>query len=951
MIYNKLNKYLRAAIVFFALVFPIELYSAQAPINGVSFTTEEQAWLSEHPVIKISNNLSFVPIDYYSAGTPTGLSIDYLNLIASKLGLIIDYVRRDSWQKLIEMGRAKELDLLHAIGKNEKRSKEFAFSDQYFKIQTVNFGRIGYQRINSVDDLEGKKIGVVKGHILTEIYRQKHPDLNYFEFNNVNEALDALMTEIIDVFTFEKRPVELISTQNNINGIEVIGADFIMDGSAINLHFAAHKDNRILLDIINKGMATVTEDEFHKISEKWFGKLNDDTSNELTPEELHWLAENKLIKVSAEKSSFPFEFIDEEGRISGLSGDILNEIAKKLNVEFIWAGNESWNEGLLKIHSREADMVSGIMHTAEREKYLDFSDVYLNLEFVIISRNEGMVYTNLDTLDGKTVSQVKGTSSVVFLKENYPNINIVETEIRRDAYDLVSLGKVDALLDDAAGALANISEFGLDNLSIVGTTTYVEGNAIGVSSELPLLSSAIQKTLINITPEVRSEIFIRWLTQRTKENIDYGPLWLVIVITSLFGILILIWNRQLAASKKYAYGEKRGAEIAREEAINAKSVAENANETKSKFLASMSHELRTPLNAILGFAQMLKLDPKNIKKAKKDSYLDHILEGGNHLLELINNVLDLSAIEAHHFSINVEDVDVNKVFNDVLSSMEPLVNERNITVANNITEKISSIIKTDETRFKQCIYNLLSNAVKYNVDGGNITMDGNETGDGFYRISISDTGIGIAEDDYNNIFQMFQRIDESPHIASEGTGVGLAVTKLLVEQMSGRIGLDSKVGLGTTFWLEFPLSDNSRILVWSDELTTGVDAIDRDHQEVIRLINRLSQKSEEDETVDKVIEAVVDYTKYHFRREEIIMEVVGYTKIVEHKSAHRKLIEEMNKLVKVWEARRNSKNRQDLRTFLFNWWYSHITKVDIEIASYAEGKEVFIREVLQNKSS
>lgn len=235
-------------------------------------------------------------------------------------------------------------------------------------------------------------------------------------------------------------------------------------------------------------------------------------------------------------------------------------------------------------------------------------------------------------------------------------------------------------------------------------------------------------------------------------------------------------------------------------------VAKAANSAKSEFLASMSHELRTPMNAVLGFAQMLQFDPKNVLTPIQNDYVDNIIQGGNHLLELINDVLDLSKIEAGQLSLKVEKVLASEIVSEVVELTSPLANEKSITVIDQFSNSPPVLLNTDKIRFKQCLFNLLSNAVKYNVDEGKITIENQIINNETLRISIIDTGFGIAEADFENVFQMFHTLEQNPTHAKEGTGIGLAVTKMLLEQMGGKIGFESKLGIGSTFWIELPVT-------------------------------------------------------------------------------------------------------------------------------------------------
>lgn len=237
--------------------------------------------------------------------------------------------------------------------------------------------------------------------------------------------------------------------------------------------------------------------------------------------------------------------------------------------------------------------------------------------------------------------------------------------------------------------------------------------------------------------------------------------------------------------------------------INANHEAQKANKAKIDFLSKMSHELRTPMNSILGFGQLLQMGELTPVQEKG---VQHILDSGKHLLNLINEVLDISRIESGRISISVEPIEVYEVINEIKDSLLFSANQKNISLNTQLNNTVPTYIKADRQRLKQILINLTNNAIKYNNEGGEVTISvdikqASEDGYTPIRISVTDTGWGIDEKDIEKIFIPFERIGaEKSNV--EGTGLGLAVVKQLVDLMGGKVGVKSAPGKGSTFWIE-----------------------------------------------------------------------------------------------------------------------------------------------------
>lgn len=235
--------------------------------------------------------------------------------------------------------------------------------------------------------------------------------------------------------------------------------------------------------------------------------------------------------------------------------------------------------------------------------------------------------------------------------------------------------------------------------------------------------------------------------------------------------------------------------------IQATEEARHANQTKSEFLSCMSHELRTPLNAILGFGQLLELGDEKLSENQREN-VSNILGAGKHLLNLIGEVLDLASIESGKMNIFLTDVSVDEVLLECVSLVRPQAASRNIELTDHVSGK-GYIVQADVTRLKQVLVNLLANAVKYNCEKGCVVLDSELMDRQRLRIRVTDSGEGLTEENIARLFTPFERLENANN--TEGTGIGLVITRHLVEIMGGTLGVDSNPGEGSTFWVEFAL--------------------------------------------------------------------------------------------------------------------------------------------------
>ncbi|MGJ3261273.1 MAG: transporter substrate-binding domain-containing protein [Rhodospirillales bacterium] len=772
--------------------------------GNILLSADEAAWLRDNPEITVAADDDYPPINFSNAdGRPAGMAVDLVKLIEERTGLEIS-IRSGPWNDMIGDAMAHRVDAIINADVTPERQQQLLYTSTYFAMPQAIVVPGTAAPLKSIHDLKGKRVVLQRGTSHVDYFRRQYPDIEVVVADSMLECFRVLMSGDAEALVAALPVVNHFIQRNVLSGFEITG--LYASRELDNLRIAVRNTAPALRDILNKGIDTITPEDMQRISARWLpasvANLSGaavDPGPDLTAEEKQWLQEHPVIRVAGDPSWPPIEFRNSQGRFEGIAVDYLDYIGERLGVRFEYDTEVTWTEAVAKLKSRELDMFSAAMETPSRRNFAGFTTPYFGISQVVFSRSDAPFWRGLDDLTGERLAVVDGYAMAEILEHDYPGIDLVKVKDISAGLDAVRRGEVAGFVGGILNVGYRLRQSGATDIKVSGPTPYELKIAMAARSDWPLLHGILEKTLKSIPAREQNRIQTAWVGQEIELPPDYSDLLRLgglVIVCILLGWIVhmYIQRKSLVASQKALR--------------NARIEAEAASRAKSEFLASMSHELRTPLNAILGFAQMLDLDGgKRLDRAQKE-YVDCIISGGNHLLHLVNQVLDLSKIETDHVDLAIVPVSVADIARESIKLTESLAGRWGIEIVDNVGAGPERSVMADPDRLKQVLVNLLSNAIKYNRPGGRVVLETSLADGGALKLSVTDTGYGISAEDQEQIFQLFYTGKASPEIAADGFGIGLNVTKLLIDKMNGRIGLDSEKDVGSTFWFELPLAEN-----------------------------------------------------------------------------------------------------------------------------------------------
>ena len=527
----------------FIFIFLISFLNANN--YNINLTNEEELFLQKNQPLRLHNEDYWPPYNFNENNIPKGFVIDYMNLIANKLGIKVEYISGHSWNEFMEMLKTNQIDAIINISKNKQREEFFEFTNVYHIAANAIYVKKGNEDIDSLEKLEGKTIVMPKGFYAQQLLEEYYPQIKQILVNDSLEALKLLSLGKADATIDKKNVLDYIISTKNIS--EVVATNYVNDDRLVSyISIAVSKDKTILKSILNKAQDSITDRELLDLKRKWFGNNEIiDNKSFLSKEEKKYISNNNIIKMCNILNLKPIEFYENE-KIQGINVDLLNLIGKKINVKFENIIVKDYQTAKKYLEDKTCDILPTIYQEKNLENIL-FTNPLLSYKLAIITQKGKPVVQDINEVLNKTMAKKYNSENLDILKNNYPNINIFETKSDYDTFETVNSNKVYYAIEALPVVTYYMSKYALNNIFISRYTDILLTSQIAVSKDNKILFDIFNRAIEQISENEHNEIFNKWTNFSINMPFDYSIVWKISL--GVFIILLIIAYRQSILNK------------------------------------------------------------------------------------------------------------------------------------------------------------------------------------------------------------------------------------------------------------------------------------------------------------------------------------------------------------------------------------------------------------------
>ena len=741
-------------------------------------------------------------------GARKGYGYELLETLSGYAGWQFEYVTCD-WSDCFEKLKNGEIDIIGGISYTEDRTQEMLFSDEPMGVEKYYlYADLSRADISASDfkTLNGKKIGVLMGtepEVMLAEWEEKYGlKTEHVNISNNEDVKQKLANHEIDCFVSLE---ESFWAERGISTITRVGES--------GIYYAINKNRPDIKEELDDAMRALDEAVPFYTADLYKRYFSMDYTPILTGEEKAWLKEHGAIKMGFLTSDSGVSTFDPAtGEFTGVITDYIQFAADCLGnqeLEFQLVGYDSKEAELDALKSGEIDMIFHFDQSPNLAEEYHFACTNTTWTSNL------MAVTNKQHFNENNVNRIAVPQNKLSLKKYlafyYPQWEIVDCDTQEDAARLVKDGQADCFVTGISSENKYSKKYSFYSVPLVNPVRSCFAVNSGNRSLLSILNKTIKAMPVNMLAGALA-MYKSSARKVTLSDFIKDNFFKVMLISSIAVAVVLLTILMLLQKARKAEAAARKAASDTQE-LNAKlqvavEKAESANRAKSTFLSNMSHDIRTPMNAIIGFTTLALSNIDDTDRVK--DYLGKTLASSNHLLSLINDVLDMSRIESG--KIHLEEVEVN--LSDVLHDLKTIVSgqiyAKQLELYMDAMDVTDEDVYCDKTRLNQILLNLLSNAIKFTPAGGTVSvrvrqLAGKVRGCGQYEFRIKDNGIGMSQEFAQKIFEPFERERTSTVSRIQGTGLGMAITKNIVDMMGGTIKVQTAQGKGTEFTVCVPM--------------------------------------------------------------------------------------------------------------------------------------------------